>query len=117
MALSIPISAVILVAVTSVRSRVLTSSDARVKAVSELLNGMRTIKLEGWETAFQKKVEELRAQEVEAITAKVLWSRLPTFPKTHDTRYMIHERNKGWRCSQIRSVARFSDCYFLISHP
>ena len=40
------------------------SKDKRIKIYTELLEGMRVIKLYGWETAFKKFIQEVRESEI-----------------------------------------------------
>ncbi len=40
------------------------SKDKRIKLCSELIQGIRFIKLYGWEMAFKKKIQNLREDEI-----------------------------------------------------
>eukprot|EP01080_Neovahlkampfia_damariscottae_P012239 gene12239-5825_t len=48
-------------------SRILESKDRRTKLMSEILKGIRVIKLFSWEDAFSKKISELREIEYQQI--------------------------------------------------
>ena len=41
--------------------------DERVRIITEILNGIKVIKLYGWELSFIKKINEIREQEMEQL--------------------------------------------------
>lgn len=41
--------------------------DDRVKLMSEILNGIKVLKLYAWESPFEKKVMQIRAKELEVL--------------------------------------------------
>ena len=41
--------------------------DERVRIITEVLNGIKVIKLYGWEFSFIKKINEIRKQEIEQL--------------------------------------------------
>ncbi|CAB3400604.1 unnamed protein product [Caenorhabditis bovis] len=46
--------------------------DERIKLVNEVLNGIKVVKLVAWETAMEKKIEEIRAKELHMIRKSML---------------------------------------------
>ena len=52
---------------SSLSPQLMKAKDARMKATTEFLKGMRVIKLWGWEDAFRKKLEVLRGAEFSAL--------------------------------------------------
>lgn len=59
-----PISGVVFGIVFALRKKKMTFTDARVKLMNEILNGIRIIKTMSWENAFIKKIEAIRTQEI-----------------------------------------------------
>ena len=41
--------------------------DERVRIITEILNGIKVIKLYGWELSFIKKINQIREQEMEQL--------------------------------------------------
>lgn len=48
------------------------NSDERMKIMSELINGIRVVKLYAWELGFKKLVDKLRANEMKKIRKNAL---------------------------------------------
>ncbi|KAG8558235.1 hypothetical protein GDO81_016924, partial [Engystomops pustulosus] len=46
--------------------------DGRIKLISEILQGIKVLKLYAWETAFMKKVESFRRLELKAVKKNAL---------------------------------------------
>lgn len=59
--------------------------DERIKMVGEILNGIKVLKLYGWEPSFLKKLADIRAKEVKEIKhmaylnsiSNLMWSWAP----------------------------------------
>lgn len=59
--------------------------DERVKAMNEILSGMKIIKLYAWEEAFQKQIDSIRSKELRTLKRiryincilQVLWTLAP----------------------------------------
>ena len=49
------------------RRKTSAQTDKRVKIMSELLSGMRVIKMYAWENAFKKIINAIRAKEVDFL--------------------------------------------------
>ncbi|CAH1795308.1 unnamed protein product [Owenia fusiformis] len=59
--------------VKSLQTEQMIQKDKRIKLMSEILNGVKVLKLYGWEESFQKKVTEIRNKELSLIrTAQLL---------------------------------------------
>ena len=41
--------------------------DQRVRLITEILNGIKVLKLYGWELSFTKRIDEIRAEEVHEL--------------------------------------------------
>lgn len=46
--------------------------DGRIKLISEILQGIKVLKLYAWENAFMKKVESFRLMELKAVKKNAL---------------------------------------------
>ncbi|KAI9087145.1 hypothetical protein K1719_030909 [Acacia pycnantha] len=69
------------------QSKIMEAKDSRMKATSEVLRNMKTLKLQAWDTEFQQRLEELRETESiwlwkssrqGALSAFIFWAS-PTF--------------------------------------
>ncbi|KAE9611183.1 hypothetical protein Lal_00012069 [Lupinus albus] len=69
------------------QSKIMEAKDARMKATSEILRNMRTLKLQAWDTQFGQRIESLRKNEYNwlmkslrqaALSAFIFWGS-PTF--------------------------------------
>ncbi|GAA0139823.1 ATP-binding cassette [Lithospermum erythrorhizon] len=72
------------------QSKIMESKDERMKATSEVLRNMKTIKLQAWDDYFREKLESLRSTEyiwlrksmtLSAVTTFIFWG-APTFIST-----------------------------------
>ena len=54
------------------RSQMVRHTDARVKILSEILQGIRVIKLYAWEAAMAEKVQSVRVRELECVKRALL---------------------------------------------
>ena len=45
----------------------MTKKDERVRIITEILNGIKVIKLYGWEQSFIKRINQIRADEMEQL--------------------------------------------------
>lgn len=59
-----PITGIVFGIVFKLRKQKMTHTDARVKLMNEILNGIRIIKYYAWENAFIRKICEIRVHEV-----------------------------------------------------
>ncbi|KAA0153767.1 hypothetical protein FNF28_06903 [Cafeteria roenbergensis] len=69
MLLLIPVNVIIHGRLTKLRGSITTLTDARVHATNEALQGVRAIKLYGWERAFESNVAGIRSKELEKVSA------------------------------------------------
>ncbi|XP_009954805.1 PREDICTED: multidrug resistance-associated protein 1-like, partial [Leptosomus discolor] len=65
--LVIPINALIAAKVKRLKKSQMRYSDQRVKLLSEMLHGIKILKLYAWEPAYQKKVMSIREREVDVL--------------------------------------------------
>ncbi|XP_064920229.1 multidrug resistance-associated protein 1-like isoform X6 [Columba livia] len=65
--LVIPINALIAAKVTRLQKSQMRYSDQRVKLLSEMLHGIKILKLYAWEPAYQRKVMNIREREVDVL--------------------------------------------------
>lgn len=55
-----------------IRESIMECSDARVKAISEMLAGIKAIKLYAWEVSWSERISLLREQELAQIKREAL---------------------------------------------
>jgi len=72
----IPINTVLGRALGKVRKELLTKTDARVKLCTEVITGIKAIKLYAWEEAYVQRISELRDMELKQIRKSALLSGL-----------------------------------------
>ena len=70
--LVLPLNFVVVAKVRSLQSEQMRNKDKRIKLMDELLNGIKVIKLYGWEPSFLNQVQEIRRNEV-AVLKKAAW--------------------------------------------
>ena len=68
----IPLSALVARALAKVRKRVVALTDARVKLCSEVITGIKALKLNAWEEPYRNKIRALREQELAEIRKSAL---------------------------------------------
>lgn len=68
----IPLSALVARALARVRKRVVALTDARVKLASEVITGIKAIKLYAWEIPYKEIIMALREQELKEIRKAAL---------------------------------------------
>ncbi|CAG9768357.1 unnamed protein product [Ceutorhynchus assimilis] len=66
--LTIPLQTYLGKLATTLRLKVATRCDSRVKHMSEIISGIQVIKMYAWEKPFEKLIEHLRAREISALT-------------------------------------------------
>ncbi|CRG85577.1 hypothetical protein PISL3812_02624 [Talaromyces islandicus] len=69
----LPLNILISRRLVAVQARVLTASDARIQASSEILNNVRTIKYSAWEAVFKKRVLSKRRIELVEMRSRFIW--------------------------------------------
>ena len=67
MILFIPINGYIASTVKRIQQRQMGLKDKRLKAINEMLNGMKVLKLYAWEEAFIENIQKIRVQEIRYI--------------------------------------------------
>jgi len=68
MVVSLSLNAVLSSAISKLKSRQMRNKDNRVKIMSEILSGIKSIKLYAWEAFFEKKVKDIRKKEIHNLT-------------------------------------------------
>jgi len=69
-----PIQAILYKKLATVRKIVAPIADKRIKASQEVFQGIRVIKLFGWESAFLSQIEKLRESEIKQLLKKSILS-------------------------------------------
>ncbi|KAH6599718.1 hypothetical protein BASA61_002486 [Batrachochytrium salamandrivorans] len=85
MVVMIPLGGVIGRLVSRLQKRLMESTDMRINAINELLQGIRVIKFFAWEPRFFSKIEQLRENELSALwsyvvtaaSSRVIWTATP----------------------------------------
>ncbi|XP_009957095.1 PREDICTED: canalicular multispecific organic anion transporter 1 isoform X1 [Leptosomus discolor] len=67
MVLLIPINAFLVAKAKTIQVRNMKNKDERMKIMSEILNGIKILKLFAWEPSFEKRVNEIRARELKDL--------------------------------------------------
>ncbi len=52
--------------------------DQRIKMMSEILNGIKVLKLYAWEVAFIRRINDIREKELKSIRKKAMISSFTT---------------------------------------
>ncbi|KAL4518770.1 hypothetical protein Ndes2437B_g00851 [Nannochloris sp. 'desiccata'] len=68
----IPLSALVAKALAKVRRKIVALTDARVKLCSEVITGIKAIKLYAWETPYKERILALREKELAEIRKSAL---------------------------------------------
>eukprot|EP00216_Chloropicon_sp_CCMP2111_P001940 CAMPEP_0198246788 /NCGR_PEP_ID=MMETSP1446-20131203/46149_1 /TAXON_ID=1461542 ORGANISM="Unidentified sp, Strain CCMP2111" /NCGR_SAMPLE_ID=MMETSP1446 /ASSEMBLY_ACC=CAM_ASM_001112 /LENGTH=1394 /DNA_ID=CAMNT_0043931111 /DNA_START=581 /DNA_END=4768 /DNA_ORIENTATION=+ len=63
----VPMGAIIARKLAKTRKELMSKTDCRVKLVTELVNGIKAVKLYAWETAYVKKIRHAREQELRLV--------------------------------------------------
>ncbi|KFV53613.1 Canalicular multispecific organic anion transporter 1, partial [Gavia stellata] len=67
MVLLIPINGFLVTKAKTIQVRNMKNKDERMKIMSEILNGIKILKLFAWEPSFEKRVNEIRARELKDL--------------------------------------------------
>ena len=65
--LLLPINAIVWGKMEKYQFSQMTKKDERVRIITEILNGIKVIKLYGWEQSFIKRINQIRADEMEQL--------------------------------------------------
>ncbi|XP_070202775.1 multidrug resistance-associated protein 1-like [Littorina saxatilis] len=77
--LLIPVNIKISIAARQYQAQQLVLKDQRLKMISEVLGGMKVIKLSAWEESFYKRVTEIRDEEVRCLKKVALFTTITVF--------------------------------------
>ncbi|NWW33878.1 MRP2 protein, partial [Panurus biarmicus] len=67
MVLLLPINAFLVAKAKTIQERNMKNKDERMKIMTEILNGIKILKLFAWEPSFEKRVNEIRAHELKNL--------------------------------------------------
>ncbi|NXH94045.1 MRP2 protein, partial [Pachycephala philippinensis] len=67
MVLLIPINAFLVAKAKTIQERNMKNKDERMKIMTEILNGIKILKLFAWEPSFEKRINEIRARELKNL--------------------------------------------------
>lgn len=70
----IPFNGFITSRLQALQKKVMNEKDKRSRMMSEILNGMKVLKLYAWEGAFGDKVSAIRAREIKFLRYQAMWS-------------------------------------------
>ncbi|XP_050416423.2 multidrug resistance-associated protein 1 [Patella vulgata] len=82
MILLMPINGVIAAKLRKFQMAQMKLKDKRIKLMSEVLNGMKVLKLYAWELSFQEKISEIRNQELDILRKSAYLNAFGTFTWT-----------------------------------
>ncbi|KAJ6647722.1 Multidrug resistance-associated protein 1 [Pseudolycoriella hygida] len=85
MLLSMPITGVLLNVISNCYTKQMAYKDDRIKMMSEILNGIKVLKLYAWENSFQSHVNRIRSKEIKTLrktafldsVAYLIWATVP----------------------------------------
>ena len=100
------------------RQRHLVVSDERVRVCSEVVVGMRGVKLNGWATPFEEKVAALRAKEMVYVHAELQTFAFQIFLMIMNPQFAILATFAvrallGSRMAAADAFATMGECYFM----
>lgn len=79
MATLVPINGYIRTLVKNYQAKVMLEKDKRAKTMSEILNGIKVLKLYAWEGAFEDMVSDIRARELFWLKRQAIWHAVINF--------------------------------------
>ncbi|XP_046560393.1 multidrug resistance-associated protein 1-like [Haliotis rubra] len=80
--LMMPFNGFILAKVNSLQESMMGSKDKRLRVISEVLNGIKVLKLYAWEESFRGKIEKIRNMEIHYLWKIALYFSAVTFSWT-----------------------------------
>jgi len=105
-----PLNVWSLMLLRKIQERNMTRKDERVRAVSELLSGIRVLKLFAWERPASQRVLDLRAEEVLPSSPSSPREQTPPqrpAPRRHLGRARLSSRRTPRRAWQVKALFRF----------
>jgi len=82
MVLLIPINGFLATLQRNLQIKFMTTKDARIKLMNEVLNGMKVLKLYAWEQSFEEKIMEIRQKELVILKKYTYLGAVGTFTWT-----------------------------------
>ncbi|XP_053215010.1 multidrug resistance-associated protein 1-like, partial [Panonychus citri] len=74
MAVVMPLNGFVFTQYQKLQTRLMKEKDSRSKLLSDILNGMKVLKLYAWESAFGDIVSSIRKNEIKALKSQALWA-------------------------------------------
>lgn len=74
MILLVPFNGFITYRLKTLQGRLMQQKDKRTKLMSEILNGIKVLKLYAWEGAFADQITEIRSKEMKALRGQAFLS-------------------------------------------
>ncbi|XP_035826503.1 multidrug resistance-associated protein 1 [Aplysia californica] len=84
------LNAVVMEKMRQYQDQIMIVKDERVKLMSEVLNGMKVIKLYGWEPMFKEKILEVREKELKILFKYAVMDGFQSFAWTASSFWMMH---------------------------
>lgn len=75
----VPLNSLIRTAIKNYQTKVMKEKDKRAKMMSEVLNGMKVLKLYAWEGAFEDMIMSIRANEIKYLKKQAFWTAVTNF--------------------------------------
>ncbi|XP_063691623.1 multidrug resistance-associated protein 1-like [Bolinopsis microptera] len=97
----LPFNSVLMGKMHGFQRTIMKITDQRVKKTNEVLDGIKVIKLYGWEDSFLKEVDGIRSQELGAMKSRIKFGIIITFM---------------WTCSPILVSLLSFLCYSLLGN-
>lgn len=82
MLLNTPFNIWITTKMRALQYNVMKEKDKRIKLLSEIINGIKIIKIHAWEEPFKKRIESIRDREIDNLTQQTWYSAAITFAFT-----------------------------------
>lgn len=82
MVVNIPLNRWITEQLTFFQKRVMREKDKRIKLLSEMIHGIKIVKIHAWEESFRHRIEAIRASEIASLIKQVWYSAFITFAFT-----------------------------------
>lgn len=71
MIILMPVNALVANRIRAIQFNQMEKKDERIKVINELLGGIKVLKLYAWEPIFEKKVMQIRAEEIKLLRRSI----------------------------------------------
>uniref|UniRef100_T1KXB4 ABC-type glutathione-S-conjugate transporter n=1 Tax=Tetranychus urticae TaxID=32264 RepID=T1KXB4_TETUR len=79
MLILIPLNLLVTNIIKKIQAKIMSEKDQRAKLMSEILNGMKVLKLYAWEKVFADLIVMIRSREIKNLKRQAIWSGIPVF--------------------------------------